>query len=177
MAETANQRVRLTKQLLKRSLMELMETENISKISIKSICQRAGINRSTFYKYYGSQFDLLQEIEQETVQDVVSLLESHPGKKADALLEICRYMDQNARFFRLLIAEDSGLVSMILSHPAIRQEIGQAIPADPHQAQGAYLFEFIIYGTARIIQLWLRKDRRESPEEIAQLLAGLMRVT
>ena len=45
-----NQRVRLTKRLLQDSLIELMKTKTIYKISIKEICELAEVNRSTFYK-------------------------------------------------------------------------------------------------------------------------------
>ena len=52
MPEKPNQRILLTKTMLKNSLLELLQTETIQKVSIKQICQNAQINRSTFYKYY-----------------------------------------------------------------------------------------------------------------------------
>lgn len=174
MEEKMNQRIRLTKQLLKNSLMELLETESIQKIAIKSLCERAGINRSTFYKYYGSQFDLLREIEEDAVQNVISILESHPDGKADALLEICRYLDQNVLFVRPLITNDSEFVKMIFSHPTIQREIEQSLAPYYDAAQQEYIFDFIAFGSARIIQIWINKRERESAGEIAQLLAKLM---
>lgn len=177
MEEKMNQRIRLTKQLLKNSLMELLETESIQKIAIKTLCQRAGINRSTFYKYYGSQYDLLREIEMDAVRDVVSILESHPDKKADALQEICRYLDQNELFVRPLITNDSEFVRMIFSHPTIRQEIERSLAPYFAPAQQEYIFDFIAFGSARIIQLWINKRERESAGEIAGLLTDLMRLS
>ena len=46
-----NQRVMLTRRLIKESLTGLLAEESIHKISIRALCERAGINRSTFYKY------------------------------------------------------------------------------------------------------------------------------
>ena len=43
--------------------MALMETEDISRITISQLCGTAQINRTTFYKYYGSIYDLLAEFE------------------------------------------------------------------------------------------------------------------
>lgn len=177
MAEKMNQRIRLTKQLLKSSLMNLLETQCIQKIAVKNICEHAGINRSTFYKYYGSQFDLLREIEHDAVQNVISILESHPKEKADALSEICCYLDQNELFVRPLITNDSEFVKMIFSHPTIRQEIRRSLEPHYDAAQREYIFDFIACGSARIIQIWINKKNRESPEEIARLLASLMRVS
>ena len=58
-----NRRVKLTKQLLKDSLCGLLEQKSIHEISVRTLCENADINRSTFYKYYGSLYDLLKEME------------------------------------------------------------------------------------------------------------------
>ena len=60
-----NQRIRLTKSLLKNALLELLAQKPIEKIAICEICAHAQVNRTTFYKYYGSQYDLLAEIEED----------------------------------------------------------------------------------------------------------------
>ena len=58
-----DQRIRLSKQLLRNALLELLKEKHISKVSVREICERAQINRTTFYKYYGSQYELLEDIE------------------------------------------------------------------------------------------------------------------
>ena len=55
-----DQRVRLTRNLLKNALVQLMQEQHIAKISIRAICEVAGINRSTFYVHYTDQYDLLK---------------------------------------------------------------------------------------------------------------------
>ena len=44
-------RVRLTKQIIRQNLVPLMKEYHISRISIKMLCERAEINRSTFYAH------------------------------------------------------------------------------------------------------------------------------
>ena len=56
MFEKEDQRVMLTKRLLKDSLVSLLKEKTIFKITIRELCDTAGINRSTFYKYYDSQY-------------------------------------------------------------------------------------------------------------------------
>ena len=43
-----NQRITLTKRLLKESLVRLMEAKSLQKISVSELCKDAGINRATF---------------------------------------------------------------------------------------------------------------------------------
>ena len=58
MEKRENQRIMLSKRLIKESLTRLLASESIHKISVRMLCEEAGINRSTFYKYYGSQYDV-----------------------------------------------------------------------------------------------------------------------
>ena len=53
-----NHRVCMTKACCATVLVELTQTQDIRQITIKPICEHADINRSTFYLYYGSQYDL-----------------------------------------------------------------------------------------------------------------------
>ena len=57
--------MRLRKTLLKDALIQLLQEKPIGKITIFELCGRAQINRTTFYKYYGSQYDLLDDIERD----------------------------------------------------------------------------------------------------------------
>ena len=179
MDKKINQRILLTKQLLKNSLMELLETETIHKVSIKTLCEHAGINRSTFYKYYGSQYDLLKEIEQDAVLDIISILEAKSDKKADALCEICCYLDKNALYVRPLInnSNETEFIQMILSHPTIQREVQKNIETLYDDTQLGYIFDFITFGCARIVQVWINKKERESGEDIARLLSNLMKLS
>ena len=70
MEEKVNQRVMLSKRLLKESLIRQLKEESIYKISVRELCEQAGINRTTFYKYYGSPFDLLKDIEDDLLRSV-----------------------------------------------------------------------------------------------------------
>lgn len=58
-----NQRVKLTKKILKESLGKLLQTKSLHSISVRELCEAAEINRSTFYKYYGTPNDLFSEIQ------------------------------------------------------------------------------------------------------------------
>ena len=49
----------MTKKIIKDTFIEMLEKKNIQKIYVRELCEKADINRSTFYKYYESQYDLL----------------------------------------------------------------------------------------------------------------------
>ena len=58
-----NQRVHISKMMLKNALLALLEKKPLERITVYEICQIAEINRTTFYKYYGNETDSAADIE------------------------------------------------------------------------------------------------------------------
>ncbi len=68
MAET-NQRVAVTKRMVQEGLMRLLEQKPLEKINITELCREAGINRTTFYRYYELPRDVLTEMQNAFFED------------------------------------------------------------------------------------------------------------
>ena len=47
--------------LMDEALLQLLEKKDFAFISVKEICQKAGVNRSTFYLHYENANELLEE--------------------------------------------------------------------------------------------------------------------
>lgn len=50
-----------TARLMNEALIILLEKKDYEFITVKEICEKAGVNRSTFYLHYETMNDLLQE--------------------------------------------------------------------------------------------------------------------
>ncbi len=64
-----NQRVAVTKRMVKEGMMRLLEKKPLEKINITELCQEAGINRTTFYRYYELPRDVLTEMQNEFFEE------------------------------------------------------------------------------------------------------------
>lgn len=69
-------RIRYTKAFIKEALVELLQEKPLNKITVKAVCDKAEINRSTFYKYYADVFDLFEQLEKEYIQRLTSIITS-----------------------------------------------------------------------------------------------------
>ena len=64
-----DRRTRLTKSLIRRAFTDLLAEKSLQRITVREVCQRAGVNRSTFYAHYTDLYDLLTRIEEEMLED------------------------------------------------------------------------------------------------------------
>ena len=63
-------KVKYTLNSLINAMIELLEKEHISKISVVSLCKIADVNRSTFYTHFENQYHLLNYITQEALNNI-----------------------------------------------------------------------------------------------------------
>lgn len=172
MAGKENQRIMLTKKLLKNALIEMLQSDSLYHISIRELCEKSGINRSTFYKYYGSQFDLLAEMEQDLLNDIkLSLVEDNtPNPKV--LGQLLKYIEKNIEFVRLLFnsSVDPEFAGRLFSMPQIQKMIKQMLDPELSPAEYEYVSCFNIYGAYKMVLIWINKEERESPEWLAEFI-------
>lgn len=174
MAESADgRRVKMTKALLKTSLIELMKTKSIHTISIKEICSGADINRSTFYRHYDTQYELYDEIVNELLDSLINAYMTSRKNQEDlqdsiaAVLEIA----EKNREVCIVILSDKGNVTMGESFvkaisPVVTDDMGEL---------SVYLFQFIAAGLTNIVWTWLNKPVRQTPKELASLIASMLK--
>lgn len=65
-----DRRVKYTQMVLKESLLEILQDRPIERVTVKEICDRADVNRSTFYVHYGSPQELLDSIKNEMYDEI-----------------------------------------------------------------------------------------------------------
>lgn len=69
-----NQRFHDTEVRMEAAMLELMKTMEFEKITVKKICEKAEVNRSTFYAHFLDIYDMLDKMEKELRKE---LLESY----------------------------------------------------------------------------------------------------
>ena len=59
--EIKDLRVKKTRNLLKKTLENMLEDHMLEEIRVGELCQRAEVNKSTFYRHYHDIYSLYQE--------------------------------------------------------------------------------------------------------------------
>lgn len=167
-----SRRVKLTKQLLKDSLCELLEQDSIHKISIRTLCETADINRSTFYKYYASQYDLLKEMEDDFLEEIEKSLAVDSKETTDRVIHILHYAQSNKKLCKLLMTYniDPEFPKRLLYSPAIMQKMDEIVSTKKDSIEISYLYDCILYGGYQMIKRWVNEDCQIPPKEMAFII-------
>ncbi len=173
-----DQRVRLTQHLLKNALVQLMQEQHISKISIRAICEFAGINRSTFYVHYTDQYDLLKKVEQEVLDN----LNKYLGKQdlsdelpisIQILIKVLDYVKENMELFKALLSENCDFAfqkDLVALAQIISSQQNQLFDLRTQE----YIKIFGFTGTISMLQKWLNDGANESPAQMAEFIIQIV---
>lgn len=175
-----DRRVKYTKMILKESFINLLEKKNISKITVKEICENADINRTTFYNHYSDQYDLMRKLENELIENIGAYLAKYTQNKTDIdlvemLEKIFEYIKENAKLCRILLSEEGNLnfqkrIIMLVYDENITTLVDENISLKEDMD---YIFSFIITGCIGILQKWLNDDMKKSTRSLAEMLINL----
>lgn len=170
-----NQRTRLSKILLKNALMDLLsEKGSVTKISVRELCERADLNRSTFYAHYSEPKELLEEVEAELLDATREHLQKI-GAENDTgahryLLSFLIYIKENDKPFRTLLidADDPEFRSKFMQQSIIQfvENLNISFPKDQEQ----YIYSYILNGSTGVIIQWMRSDYSIDENALVDLL-------
>lgn len=176
-------RVRITKKLIRHALTDLMRNKPIQNISVKELCEKAGINRGTFYAHYEDIYDLMNQIEQELLDDFVQVLAPIylDADKGHFLRNVCkgifRLLQENSDICTVLLGEhsDKSFMDTLLRYG--RDSYLAAYPqyfekATPLQLE--YFYAFISNGCIGMVRYWLAEGMRVSSDEVAHMAEEFM---
>lgn len=168
-----DQRIRLTKKILKDSIIEILKTKSIDKITIKEVCEYAQINRTTFYKYYSDCYSLLDEIEQDFLNSIRDHLKDYKENTLEMLLELLKNDNGFSKVF-LLNNVDKSLAEKIFSIPEISYSFMSTIKQTSININLEKMLLFIYAGAYEVIVDWIRHDFDMSAKELSQMIISFI---
>lgn len=161
------------------AFFELLEKKDFEYITVKEICEKAGVNRSTFYLHYDSTVDILEECYEYAIQRLYSYFESNNensnGKTylltPEYLIPYLRYVRDNAVIFKT-VAEHQTLFNTKREFEKIFENVFSPILSNFNISpeKQMYIVLFYLNGIYAVISRWIGNGFKESEEEIAGII-------
>ena len=181
MEQKENQRIRLTKTLLTDALLEMLQEQPIHAISIRDLCKKAGINRTTFYHHYGSQYDLLNDTANRFLKQIAQRLAEADPENRESVRErvtlVFQYLEDNLALSRLLLNSniDPSFAEKLFALPKIGDLMNASLKnrGDPQKKHA--VISFAVHGSYHLLLEWINSEQRLCAEEQAKIILGLAR--
>ena len=161
-------RIVKTKTKLMQALSELTQDRSMDEISVSELCKKAGVNRTTFYKYYQVPSDVGRESFERHMEELMEKMHrTSIGGLYDTLLFCCREYQRNYLITKQVFPGFSVSAKMI-------QDLYLSL-WQPEQIRDIDKLYYIAGGTAMVIQQWLESEPEKKPETVARKLARFIR--
>ncbi|MGN1295664.1 MAG: TetR/AcrR family transcriptional regulator [Bacilli bacterium] len=166
--------------LMDEALLELLEKKEFDFITVKEICKKAGVSRSTFYLHYISMDDLLRETIEMVNEKFSSSLVSPDSDKelVSSILTVDKFLrpyllfvKNNLKIYRLIhdkselfnISKQTedlyiGLFDRVLSNFGVQEN------------EKKYVFRFYVEGVLGIIKEWIASSCEDDIDLIISLI-------
>ena len=169
------------------ALITLLEKKDFEYITIKEICNTAGVNRSTFYLHYDNTSDLLKE----TTRYIIDKHLAYYGieqKHISLQFETCRhgellfitneylvpyltFIKDNQRLFKVSVKQFNSL-NMEEVYEKMFDHIFNPILSRFHvpENQRAYVIKFYLTGVFAIVMEWIDNNCSDDMDTIIRII-------
>ena len=98
---------------IEKTFLQLIQKKNIEEISVSTICEIAGLNRSTFYSNYIDIYDLADKVKQQMEVEFAQFQLSNNAKQDEnGYLNMFRYIKDNQIFFKTYFKLESNSINL-----------------------------------------------------------------
>ena len=165
MNKANNKKRKKSQEQIEKIFLQLIQKKNIDEISVSTICEKANLNRSTFYSNYIDIYDLAEKIKQQMEIEFAQFQSSNNAKQnEDGYLSMFRYIKDNQIFFKTYFKLEEISKNLPTQH---RVELAEKYYNNKFID---YHIEFFRAGLNAIIKKWLNNGCKETPEEINEII-------
>ena len=169
----SDRRTKMSKKILHETLVELLSEMPLSRVTIKELCGRADLNRSTFYAHYQTIDDLYTEIENDFLMRMV--YQDNLGKPQvmiNKLTGLAEYIRANQNTFFALMNNGSFNTRCAERAKRIMAENNYS-GRKTAESVSDLLTSYSVVGANALLSEWLRKQQDIPAEKIAVLLYNI----
>ena len=174
------------------ALLSLLSEKEFEYITVKEICEKAEVNRSTFYLHYETISDLLTETIEYMLGQFMSSFhvspeEFVPGIKTAKLNDLILINKQYLLPYLNFIRDHCDLFLAAFKNPAAMEVYQQMDGASRYvlmpimsrfnvpESDQRYFIAYYIQGCMAIVREWIKRKCSDSPEHIAEIMIVCIR--
>ena len=170
-----NQRYLETEERLQTVFISLLQTKELERITVRELCDMAGIHRSSFYLHCVDVYDLMEKIEKNLSVQCGELFTTPEQNYSlgERFVRLFYFVRDHQDFYRYYLMRNHTITVLdgaiagnaVSSLHEFAKKFGLK-----NETELAYHQEFFKAGLTALLREWLRRGCVESPEDIAKIL-------
>lgn len=164
---------------MKRAMLETMNTTPFDKITVRLICEKAGVNRSTFYAHYADIYDMIGQMETNLQK---KLMESYPfpGEvvpfSQESFIIFLKFIREHRDFYQVALKARRDFPLRQGFDPLWEQIIKPLCIKAGIASESEMMFYFVGFqaGFTMILKRWVEQGCVETEEKIAQIIEAII---
>ncbi|MGM9971228.1 MAG: TetR/AcrR family transcriptional regulator [Anaeroplasmataceae bacterium] len=166
-----NKRYKQNSQKIEDTFLALIQNNSYENITISQICQEACVNRSTFYAHYDDINDLIIKIESKFALSMSLIFDHGMRQEHQAFIEMFSFIEKNKAFYKAFL----NISQVTFAEKNIQKNILSNIKNSSNnfnynEIEITYRAHFFGAGIKAICKLWLDRDCKESPKQMAEII-------
>lgn len=175
---TEDLRVRKTIDAIRSSFEEMLLEMPYEKISVKALCGRAIINKTTFYRYYPTLDDLLEEILLEFAQPYSELTKGmrYPNDIEVLIRTFMTYSSQQGPLYDAILSSEAyvGIMQRIMQNMSQERDRDYRPPKGWSKEEWSLYLTHVNTSQIRIYREWVNSGRAIPAERMVALTVRLV---
>jgi len=160
------------KECLREGYFSLLAQKPADSISVSEIVKLAGVSRMSFYRYYQSKEELVQQYLTDSFNDFMATIKKDQIKDAQgAAVVFFSYFRSNKIRIKILI--EQGLFYLFFDlFSNFLQDSNLTIDSNPNISDDKlkYYYSYASAGILNLAKIWVLGEMKETDQEMAQVL-------
>lgn len=175
MEEQLNRRKKYSREVIRKAYIDLLGERPRGRITVKDICDRADVNRTTFYSNYCDIPDLHSRIQDELFErflDKINSMGEEQTQLRDGMKEILQIIVENIGLCKSLLLDPDSFdyIKKIVYLPCAR--INNQRVGDGGKKFG-FIFEFLVCGFIGLLRKWITEDMNITIDDVSLMVERL----
>lgn len=162
-----DKRVLKTKTALTDALFELLETKEIADISVTELCEKADVNRRTFYIHYSNVDDIFEDYENELSEQVYQTMKNANGDIETLLDTFDSILSSNFQGFKQLCLNQKHHALIDRLQRMLFHTLEDSLLVDNPSANDQLVLQYLSSGLINSYIYWFEHPDKMSYQELA----------
>ena len=165
---------------MKAAMLELMQKTPFEKITVKSICQRAGVNRGTFYSHYTDMEGMMNDLEEYLSEELLQIVEKwiKYNESQTIFLPYLRYIKEHQYVYQITLSTRNALPIKKSFQPLLEHLILPRCRTAQitNEEELTYYNVYFQSGITMVLKCWIENGCQKSDVEMNVILMNCVPV-